>query len=54
MYGAGRTVIFKYLEVKEMKRINVLGTDYKLMESTEAEDEGLKGNDGYCDTSTKE
>ena len=37
-----------------MKKINVLGTEYKLMESTEAEDESLKGNDGYCDTTTKE
>ena len=37
-----------------MKKINVLGTEYTLKESTEADDAGLIGNDGYCDTTTKE
>lgn len=35
-------------------KVNVLGTEYNLIESNEANDERLKGKDGYCDTSTKE
>lgn len=37
-----------------MKKINILGTEYTVKESTEADDERLKGKDGYCDTSIKE
>lgn len=35
-------------------KVNVLGTEYNLIESNEANDERLNGRDGYCDTSTKE
>lgn len=35
-------------------KVNVLGTEYNLIESNEANDERLKGKDGYCDTTTKE
>ncbi len=35
-------------------KVNILGTEYNLIESNEANDERLKGKDGYCDTSTKE
>ena len=34
-----------------MKKVNVLGTEYTLIESNEQNDERLKGKDGYCDTS---
>ncbi len=34
--------------------VNVLGTEYTMKESNEANDERLKGKDGYCDTSIKE
>lgn len=39
--------------VKEMTKVNVLGTDYLIMESNEKEDPTLIGKDGYCDTSIK-
>lgn len=35
-------------------KVNILGTEYNLIESNETQDENLKGKDGYCDTSTKE
>ncbi len=35
-------------------KVNVLGTEYTLTESNEANDSKLVGRDGYCDTSTKE
>ena len=34
-------------------KVNILGTEYTVTESTEAEDENLQGVDGYCDTSIK-
>lgn len=34
--------------------VNVLGTDYTITYSNETENAGLKENDGYTDTSTKE
>lgn len=34
-------------------KINVLGTEYTVMEATEITDKGLIGCDGYCDTSIK-
>lgn len=34
-------------------KINVLGTDYELIESNENKDNALVGMDGYCDTSIK-
>lgn len=34
-------------------KINVLGTEYDLLVKNEAEDERLKGYDGYCDTSIR-
>lgn len=34
-------------------KINILGTEYELVESNEELDENLKGKDGYCDTSIK-
>lgn len=37
-----------------MKKINILGTEYTLIESTQAENKDLYGVDGYCDTSIKE
>ena len=33
--------------------INVLGTNYLLVESNEEKDAKLNGRDGYCDTSVK-
>ena len=35
-------------------KINVLGTQYSLVESSEQETPRLAGIDGFCDTSTKE
>lgn len=35
-------------------KINVLGTEYKIIDKKEAEDERLKRCDGYLDDSTKE
>ena len=35
-------------------KINVLGTEYRLLETNEQEDPKLIGKDGYCDTTTKE
>lgn len=37
-----------------MKKVNVLGTEYSIIESNESKDEGLSGKDGYCDTSIKQ
>ena len=37
-----------------MKKVNILGTEYTLIETTQAEDQNLEGVDGYCDTSIKE
>ncbi len=34
-------------------QINILGARYTLAYRTKAEDKGLEGIDGYCDTSTK-
>ncbi len=36
-----------------MKKINVLGTEYTIAESTAEQDENLANMDGYCDTSVK-
>lgn len=35
-------------------KVDVLGTEYKIIETTQAEDKNLDGVDGYCDTSIKE
>ena len=35
------------------KKVNVLGTEYTIEESTAEKDARLDNNDGYCDTSTK-
>lgn len=37
-----------------MKKVNVLGTEYSIIESNESKDEGLIDKDGYCDTSIKQ
>lgn len=37
-----------------MKKVNILGVEYTLKESTQAENRDLDGVDGYCDTSIKE
>ena len=34
-------------------RVNILGTEYKIIESTVEADKNLKDYDGYCDTSSK-
>ena len=34
-------------------KINVLGTEYEVVESNESLDDYLKDRDGYCDSSTK-
>ena len=34
-------------------KIDVLGTEYELLVSNDAEDPRLEGIDGYCDTSTR-
>ena len=36
-----------------MQKVNVLGTEYTIIDKTEKEDERLKKYDGYCDSSTK-
>lgn len=36
-----------------MQKVNVLGTEYTIIDKTEKEDERLKKHDGYCDSSTK-
>ena len=36
---------------REHMKVNILGTEYTLIESNEQNDERLKGKDGYCDTS---
>lgn len=36
-----------------MKKVNVLGTEYTVVESTVDKDASLEGRDGYCDTSIK-
>ena len=36
-----------------MQKINVLGTEYIVVESNERKDASLIGKDGYCDTSNK-
>lgn len=35
-------------------KVNVLGTEYNVIEANEETDKSLVGKDGYCDTSTKE
>lgn len=35
-------------------KVNVLGTQYNIIETTEKDDADLKGKDGYCDTSIKQ
>ena len=35
-------------------KVNVLGTEYSVIEANEGTDKGLVGKDGYCDTSIKE
>ena len=35
-------------------KVNVLGTLYRIIERSEAEDQRLKDSSGYCDSSTKE
>ena len=37
-----------------MKKVNILGTEYKVYEANESNDIKLIGKDGYCDTSVKE
>lgn len=37
-----------------MNKINVLGTEYKIIKATEEEDKKLKTASGYCDHTTKE
>lgn len=39
--------------VKNMKKANVLGTEYTINESNSSKDASLEGKDGYCDTSIK-
>ena len=34
-------------------KINVLGTEYSLLEVPKRDDPSLANNDGYCDTSVK-
>lgn len=34
-------------------KINVLGTEYSIIETNESNDAALSGKDGYCDTSIK-
>lgn len=36
-----------------MQKVNILGTEYTIIDKTEKEDERLKKHDGYCDSSTK-
>ena len=36
-----------------MQKVNILGTEYTIIERTEREDCKLKKDDGYCDSSTK-
>lgn len=36
-----------------MQTVNILGTEYKLIESDSGKDAVLKGADGYCDHTTK-
>lgn len=36
-----------------MQKVNILGTEYKIIDKTEEEDKKLKKHDGYCDSSTK-
>ncbi len=35
--------------MKLISTVNVLGAEYKVVESDEGEDEALRGIDGYCD-----
>lgn len=37
-----------------LKTVNVLGTEYTIIESSEQEDINLTDADGYCDTSIKQ
>ncbi len=37
-----------------MKKVKILGTEYKVYEANESNDVKLIGKDGYCDTSVKE
>ena len=39
--------------VKNMKKVNVLGTEYTIIESNSTKDASLENKDGYCDTSIK-
>lgn len=41
------------MEMEKSHRINILGTEYEVIETNEVEDKTLKGCDGYCDTSIK-
>ena len=34
-------------------KVNILGVEYEIIESTEAKDPKLNGKDGYCDTTIK-
>lgn len=36
-----------------MQKVNILGTEYTIIDKTEKEDEKLKKHDGYCDSSAK-
>lgn len=36
-----------------MRKANILGTDYKILNRTQLEDKKLEDMDGYCDTSIK-
>lgn len=40
--------------MQDLHVVNVLGTEYKIILTTENEDSRLKGNNGCCDPSTKE
>ena len=52
--GAEVRVLHSPLKRRQnMKKVNVLGTEYTIIERPEEEDERLKKHDGYCDSSTK-
>ena len=40
--------------LEKVKKVNILGTKYDLIESDEQHDQQLIGKDGYCDTSVKQ
>lgn len=40
--------------MQDLQTVSVLGTEYKIVFTTENKDSRLKGNNGCCDSSTKE